>query len=310
MLGKGDEVRSVDRQRSALGRLGRIVREVADDRGTQSPGGAPVERHVRFLDEREVPAAVRDRPRPGRRSRRERWTAASARAAEDLTRARRDEPPPDGVDAVDAVDTVEPSPSALPAAPARIPPTTVATSPPSPARPARRAAPSRSATASSRRRRRRRLGRVVVAIMAMIAVAAGAVFLLDRHHSGSGSLKTVPPATNAPPATAAAAPPATPAPAVVAPVAFDGTTAKYTAPAESFTVVLDAVGPCWVEVRRGPTGAALYAGSLGAGTQKRFDANGALWIRVGFSPNLKVSLNGVAVTIPGDRGQPVNLSFG
>jgi len=60
------------------------------------------------------------------------------------------------------------------------------------------------------------------------------------------------------------------------------------------------VGDCWVSVHRGSaTGPILYEGTIEQGKSQRFPRAKRLWLNVGAPQNLRVTLNGKRVDVPG-----------
>jgi Helix-turn-helix domain/RodZ C-terminal domain len=79
-----------------------------------------------------------------------------------------------------------------------------------------------------------------------------------------------------------------------------------TRPAKLRFFVVSTSGNCWMEVRNySVNGRTLYAGTLQLHQYQRFVAR-RLWIDFGSPGNVKVSVNGQAMTIPGG-GQTVNV---
>ncbi|MGH9073648.1 MAG: RodZ domain-containing protein, partial [Acidimicrobiales bacterium] len=120
--------------------------------------------------------------------------------------------------------------------------------------------------------------------------------------SGTGSPGKAPSGSSSRAATAHSAEPVTPASA-------DGAGASYRLATSSFTVVLKASGPCWVEEKAGASGQPLWTGTLTAGASRAFPATDSLWLRLGDPANVHVSLGGVPVRFPASGAHPLNLSF-
>ncbi|MGB2874862.1 MAG: RodZ domain-containing protein [Gaiellaceae bacterium] len=72
------------------------------------------------------------------------------------------------------------------------------------------------------------------------------------------------------------------------------------APFRFFTVAVN--GPCWMDVHAysaNGIGRALFTGTVDPGQQHWWSRRTPLWIHIGNPANLKASINGQAVTIPG-----------
>jgi hypothetical protein len=152
------------------------------------------------------------------------------------------------------------------------------------------------------RRRRRRAALAPVAAL-VVAAAGTAGTLAAVHHPPARPLGQ--PAHQARPA-----PPRPLPPPPVAPTTSDFTQAVYQVARPSFSVLLSASGPCWVELRQGESGPMIWEGTLTQGQTRLQPSEGPLWVRLGNPANISVSLNGLPVTVPvPPASPPYNLSF-
>jgi hypothetical protein len=88
-----------------------------------------------------------------------------------------------------------------------------------------------------------------------------------------------------------------------------GTTDTFRLTSSTASIVVKAVGPCWVEVRvGGPSGQVKVEETLQAGEQAT--VSGAAWIRLGDPPYAAVLVDGTPTPVPGSKsGVPLNLNF-
>lgn len=108
---------------------------------------------------------------------------------------------------------------------------------------------------------------------------------------GGGGDETATP----PPVAPAARPPAAAPPATTAP-------ARPPAPPPGVRLRVTGAGDqgSYLEVRRGgPDGEALYVGTVAPGATESWRSPGPLWIRVGWTPSLRATVNGRAVALEG-----------
>lgn len=129
-----------------------------------------------------------------------------------------------------------------------------------------------------------------------IGGVGGVLILAWTGLSGGGSPKVPLPTTSTSPAVA----PTTPAPSQPSPV-----NEPVAAPAPRPRHLVFAVtglppNGCYLEVRRGGSnGALLYQGTVAPGTSRRWRAGSQLWVRAGWTPGLRASINGRPVTLTG-----------
>ncbi|HTV11169.1 MAG TPA: RodZ domain-containing protein [Acidimicrobiales bacterium] len=161
------------------------------------------------------------------------------------------------------------------------------------------------------------------AVLAILA-AAGATLALARppgkapahlssppttHASATKPTVPPPPTTGAPAvtSTSTSAPPQPPKPAVLLGTA--GGTATYQLTSASASIVVEASGPCWIEVRVGSrNGPVIYQGTLESGMASK--VTGPAWMRLGDPVYAHVLVDGAHMAIPGaTKAVPVNLVF-
>ncbi|MGH9101990.1 MAG: DUF4115 domain-containing protein, partial [Acidimicrobiales bacterium] len=142
----------------------------------------------------------------------------------------------------------------------------------------------------------------LAAAVTALAIAPGSGPPKAHHDSsGRGAGSHGPTAGGSSPTTS------TTQPAVVLPSSQDATLASFSVPAGSFTVRLQATGPCWVEERPTPGGPVVWEGTLAPGQSRSLSASGTLWLRVGDAANAQLSLDGHPVRF--DAGGPVPYDF-
>jgi hypothetical protein len=141
----------------------------------------------------------------------------------------------------------------------------------------------------------------VVAIAAVVVLAAGGLGL--GLALGSGSHTTHPrhaaPSAQSHHATASS---------VITPSVAGTFNATYAAPARSYTVELDASGPCWVMATDAATNHVVWTGTMAAGERRQLPAAGGLVVHLGAS-GVAVSLDGKTVQLPPHFQVPFVLTF-
>lgn len=137
--------------------------------------------------------------------------------------------------------------------------------------------------------RRRPPRRATAWVAAWVLTSLALAVWLGARSGGSGP--DHPPAARGPTATATSRPAGS----------IARTTRRRGPPARA-ELVLAGTGSAgsWVRVQHGgPTGPAVYEGMLGPSRSVRLTVAGALWMRVGWAPSLRVTLGGRSVTLPG-----------
>jgi len=88
-----------------------------------------------------------------------------------------------------------------------------------------------------------------------------------------------------------------------------GGTATYQLTSPSASIVVQARGPCWIEIRVGSRdGRVFYQGTLEAGMASKVTR--PAWIRLGDPIYAFVTVDGAHIPIPGaTTGVPLNLVF-
>jgi hypothetical protein len=121
------------------------------------------------------------------------------------------------------------------------------------------------------------------------------------------TVPTTVPTSRAPAVPTTAAPPVSPAPAVL--VGRVGGTATYQLKSPSASIVVQARGPCWTEIRMGSSkGRVFYRGTLKAGMASK--VTGPAWVRLGDPVYASVTVDGAHMPIPGaTKAVPLNLVF-
>jgi hypothetical protein len=149
---------------------------------------------------------------------------------------------------------------------------------------------------------------VVGAVVILGAVVAIALVLAPSHHvpphSQQSALKK--PKTSA---RGTKTHPTITVPAEVEPTASTASTAAYGAPSTSYTVGIQATGPCWVEATQASTGNVLWTGTLIPGQSRSIPASGNLFLRLGAANDVSVTMNGEPVVLPTGFHSPFDLSF-
>jgi hypothetical protein len=96
--------------------------------------------------------------------------------------------------------------------------------------------------------------------------------------------------------------------AVITPATATSSSATYVAPHASYTVTLDASGPCWVMATDARSGAVVWTGTLSAGDRRPLPVTGGLVVRLG-SSTVAISLNGAPVELPSGFRAPFDMRF-
>jgi hypothetical protein len=154
--------------------------------------------------------------------------------------------------------------------------------------------------------RRPRFGLVagLAAIVVVVCVVAG---VLVATLSGSSNSTKVPPSRQAsPPASTAPAPPPSP----LKLVSNDQQGAVYNVNSSQLAVSAVANGRVWLEViaGSGPSGQVLWQGVLSDGQTQTITNSAPVWMRIGASSNVTVSVNGGGVLLP-QSPTTYNLTF-
>jgi len=90
--------------------------------------------------------------------------------------------------------------------------------------------------------------------------------------------------------------------------AGDGT-ATYQLSSQSASIIVTAIGRCWIEAKVGsPGGRVVYEQTLVAG--ERVSITGPAWLRLGNPPAVNVAVDGTLLQVPGEsKAVPLNLQF-
>jgi len=113
-------------------------------------------------------------------------------------------------------------------------------------------------------------------------------------HAGKHSGKTKPTPTTLPPQ-------------IVATSTGPGV-ATYSAPADSYNVMVTATGPCWVLARTVSSGSTLWTGTLQAGGAQSIQAIGAITVELG-AASATLSVDNVPVALPTPLDTPFEATF-
>jgi len=100
-----------------------------------------------------------------------------------------------------------------------------------------------------------------------------------------------------------------PADTAVVPVSRSASSATYAAPATTYTVALDASGPCWVSATDGASGTVLWTGTMTAGQSHSLSADGAVAVRLGAASDVTLSMDGRPVQFPAGFQSPFTATF-
>jgi hypothetical protein len=98
-------------------------------------------------------------------------------------------------------------------------------------------------------------------------------------------------------------------PPEVRPSTSTADTAAYSAPSNTYTVGLQATGPCWVEATETSTGNVVWTGTLASGQTQSIPATGSIVLRLGAANDVSVTLNGEQVLLPVGFHSPFDMSF-
>lgn len=126
----------------------------------------------------------------------------------------------------------------------------------------------------------------------------------ELHQSGVGT-STLPPltSTTSPPATT------TTLPTTIAPERTSASEVSYRAPATRYTVTFTASGPCWIGIQQAAGGPWVWEETVAAGQSQTYTATGAVIIRLGAPPEIKVAIDGITVQLPPSNVQPYDVTF-
>jgi RodZ C-terminal domain len=102
----------------------------------------------------------------------------------------------------------------------------------------------------------------------------------------------------------------TSAPSQIVPVSSSstGATATYPVGNASFTLLISATGPCWIDVTTVATGATLFTGTLQAGATQSVPANGATAVELG-ATGTTMTVDGTPVVFPTPLHTPFVATF-
>jgi hypothetical protein len=127
----------------------------------------------------------------------------------------------------------------------------------------------------------------------------GSVTTTTTHHSQGGHAPTRPGTSTT-----------TTAPSQIAPVSASstGTTATYSVPNASFTVLIAATAPCWVDVTTVATGATVWTGTLQPGGTQSVPATGATTVELG-ATGVALAVDGTPVVFPAPMHSPFVATF-
>ncbi len=95
----------------------------------------------------------------------------------------------------------------------------------------------------------------------------------------------------------------------LAPVTATPTAATYQVGSPSFTVLLTATGPCWVEATDPSTGQVLWEGTLQANDSQQVPSTGQVVVRLGQAHNVTVTVGGQQVQLPPGFNTVIDLTF-
>jgi hypothetical protein len=155
--------------------------------------------------------------------------------------------------------------------------------------------------------RARRIASPAAAVLLAIALGTAVHTSQDSDHpttrvSRASVAQPPAPATTAP-AAAAPAPTPQPAPVLVA----NGHATVATAP--SYTLHLQAHGPCWVQMKLATTGATVVETTMQDGDVSDTPLDGPVHLRVGQANVIDVSVDGQPVVIDSPPAGPFNFDF-
>ncbi|HXQ43964.1 MAG TPA: RodZ domain-containing protein [Acidimicrobiales bacterium] len=149
---------------------------------------------------------------------------------------------------------------------------------------------------------------VVVAVVVLGVVVGAALALSPSHHPPTAthhrSGATHPSSVHkSHPQTTLAAPPQ------VRPTTSTSATASYGTPSTTYSVGLQATGPCWVEATEASTGRVVWTGTLASGQTQAIPATGNLLVRLGAANDVSITLNGEQVILPTGFHSPFDMTF-
>jgi hypothetical protein len=149
-------------------------------------------------------------------------------------------------------------------------------------------------------------------VLAVLLVVAAVVLVVHSTSGGGGKVTSV----GARPAQGrhhSAKSPVAPSttPAVIEPTSSDApsATAYYNAPSGSYTISIAASAPCWTALKGTQYGGDVWAKTLQPGQSETYTATGPLWVDLGASVGVAITLNGTPVALPPGHPDVFNLSF-
>lgn len=153
---------------------------------------------------------------------------------------------------------------------------------------------------------------ILIVILAVLLVVAAAVLVV--HSTRGGGAKAGHVATRPSQGRRHSTKPViskSAAPAVVEPTSSDAqsATAYYSAPSGSYTVSVVASAPCWTALKGTQYGGDVWAKTLQPGQSETYTATGPLWVDLGASVGVAITLNGTPVALPPGHPDVFNLSF-
>lgn len=87
-----------------------------------------------------------------------------------------------------------------------------------------------------------------------------------------------------------------------------GTAATYSVGSATFTVLISASGPCWVDVTTVATGATVWTGTMQAGGTRSVRATGATTVELG-ATGASITVDGTPVVLPTTMHAPFIATF-
>jgi len=151
------------------------------------------------------------------------------------------------------------------------------------------------------------VGGIAVVLAAIVVVAAAG---LDGHGSANAGASRPPvttPARAATPTTLRRLSTPTTQPVAVVPVVARSTGGATVTVHSPFQLTLRASGTCWVQVTD-TTQRVLFSGTLHAGQQQQLPVAGAIVVRLGYTPAITISVDGVTLDLSG-LAQTANVQF-
>ncbi len=163
---------------------------------------------------------------------------------------------------------------------------------------------------SARAQRGQRPGPPVLIVVLALLLAVLVVVLVVHSIGGSAGTRTsiasVPRRHHASKRTVSTNPPS-----IIEPTSSDSASATsyYTAPSGSYTVSIVASAACWTALKGTQYGPDVWARTLQPGESKTYSATGPLWVDLGASVGVAITLNGIPVALPPGHPDVYNLSF-